>query len=47
MFLTHTYDENNNVTDVTKPDGSVTTTQYDNAQRVISTVEKSATNKIV
>ena len=43
----YTYDENNNCTSVTKPDGSVTTTVYDSAQRVSSTVEKTADGDII
>ncbi len=43
----YTYDENDNVTSVSKPDGSITETKYDDAQRVISTVEKTKTGKII
>ena len=32
---------------VTKPDGSVTTTVYDNLQRVVSTVEKTAGGVVI
>ena len=32
---------------VTKPDGSITTMVYDNAQRVVSTVEKTASNVVI
>ena len=35
------------VVGVTKPDGSVTTTVYDNAQRIVSTVEKTASNVVI
>ena len=50
MFLgttEYTYDQNNNCTSVTKPDGSVTTTVYDSAQRVTSTTEKTAEGEII
>lgn len=43
----YTYDVNNMVVGVTKPDGSVTTTVYDNAQRIVSTVEKTASNVVI
>ena len=43
----YTYDANNRVTGVVKPDGSVTTTAYDNKQRMISTVEKTAAGEII
>ena len=43
LFLaTYTYDANNRVVGVTKPDGSTTTTAYDTKQRITSTVEKTA-----
>ena len=45
--VSYTYDENNNCTSVTKPDGSVTTTVYDSAQRVSSTVERTANGDII
>ena len=35
------------VVGVTKPDGSVTTTVYDNAQRIVSTVERTASNVVI
>ena len=38
---------NNRVVGVTKPDGSVTTTVYDNKQRVTSTVERTATGAVI
>ena len=44
---TYTYDINNKVVGVTKPDGSVTTTVYDNAQRITSTVEKTAGGTVI
>ena len=43
----YTYDVNNMVVGVTKPDGSVTTTVYDNAQRIVSTVERTASNVVI
>ena len=43
----YTYDENNRVVGVTKPDGSVKTTAYDNKQRVISTVERTAAGAVI
>ena len=43
----NTYDENNRVIGVTKPDGSVSTTVYDNQQRVTSTVEKTANDTVI
>lgn len=43
----YTYDENNRIVGVTKPDGSVTTTVYDNRQRVTSTVEKTANGTVI
>ena len=46
-ITSYTYDVNNMVVGVTKPDGSVTTTVYDNAQRIVSTVEKTASNVVI
>ena len=43
----YTYDANNRVIGVTKPDGSVTSTAYDNKQRVTSTVERSAGGVVI
>jgi len=43
----YTYDENNRVIGVVKPNGSITTTVYDNKQRVTSTVEKTANGAII
>jgi len=44
---TYTYDENNNVIGITKPNGSTVTTVYDNAQRVTSSVEKTAGGSVI
>ena len=46
-ITSYTYDENNRVIGVTKPDGSVTTTVYDNMQRVTSTVERTADGGVI
>ena len=43
----YTYDANNRVVGVTKPDGSITTTVYDNKQRVTSTVEKTVSGTVI
>ena len=43
----YTYDENNRVVGVTKPDGSVTTTVFDNMQRVTSSVERTASGVVI
>ena len=43
----YTYDVNNRVIGVTKPDGSVTTTVYDSKQRVTSTVERTASGAVI
>ena len=42
-----TYDMNNNVVGITKTDGSVTTTVYDNKQKVTSTVEKISSGAVI
>ena len=42
-----TYDMNNNVVGITKTDGSVTTTVYDNKQKVTSTVEKTSSGAVI
>lgn len=43
----YTYDVNNMLVGVTKPNGSVTATVYDNAQRIVSTVERTASNVVI
>lgn len=43
----YTYDVNNRVIGVVKPNGTVTTTVYDGMQRVTSTVEKTASGKVI
>ena len=46
-ITTYTYDANNRVIGITKPDGSVTNTTYDNMQRVTSTVEKTSSGTTI
>jgi len=43
----YTYDENNNLISINKPDGSVTTNTYDNGQRLVSTVDRDSENNII